>query len=59
MTFEEWIAKVDAILISICGLGHSDLPDMAYWDSWDDGVTPQEMVEDVLEDNHWPMEEND
>lgn len=56
MTFENWIKEVDKILISTCGLGHDDLPDMAYWDCWDDGLTPQEMADDVLDENGWPRD---
>ena len=56
MTFKNWIKEVDTILIAICGLSHDDLPDMPYWDYWDDGVTPQEMADFTLDENDWPRD---
>jgi hypothetical protein len=51
MTFEKWFAEVDSIVSSKCGIGVDDLPDMCYMDSFEDGVTPSEMAEDVFEEN--------
>jgi hypothetical protein len=38
--FEEWMAKVDAVLLKRCGLDNRDLPDWTYFDAFEDGYTP-------------------
>lgn len=54
--FENWLARVDAELLGICGLTHSDLADWTYADAFLDGVTPREAAESVLEENDFPMD---
>lgn len=41
MTFDEWMAAVDAAIVVKVGLGRDDLPDCPYHDWWEDGVTPK------------------
>lgn len=40
MSFKEWMAKVDAILIKKCGLDSRDLEDWMYADAFEDGYSP-------------------
>ena len=49
MNFKEWMNKVDAEIIKRCGLSSDDLSDFPYHDMYDDGVSPAEVAEDVLE----------
>ena len=37
--FEQWLAKIDAILLSKIGLSYNDLPDCPYAQWYEDGVT--------------------
>ena len=48
-TFEEWLAKVNGVLESRIGIGTSDLPDIAYTDLYEDGVTPQAAAKKAIE----------
>jgi hypothetical protein len=40
LSFDQWVKKVDAILLATVGVGLSDLPDVAYADWYEDGVSP-------------------
>lgn len=48
-TFEEWKARVNQKFINLLGLGCDDLPDLAYRDSYDAGVTVAEFVREAIE----------
>jgi hypothetical protein len=37
-SFEEWMAKVDAVLGRLVGVSHDDLPDQLWRDWYDDGL---------------------
>ena len=50
LTFEQWIAKVDEILVKRVGLGRDDLPDCCYRDWYDDGVSPSVAAKRAMED---------
>jgi hypothetical protein len=52
-TFEQWMAKVDAVLVRTCGLTSGDLADWMYGDAYDDGVSPREAAQEVLAENGW------
>lgn len=55
-TFEQWLAKVDAILIATTGAFDSgDLIDFPYRDAYDDGVPPRRVADAVLRENGWPL----
>ncbi len=43
--FEAWMTKVDEALERKTMLTSGDLPDCAYWDWFDDGVTPARAAE--------------
>jgi hypothetical protein len=49
MTYEQWIAAVDAIVETTCGLPMSHLPDWLSYDAYADELTPQEGAELCLE----------
>ena len=39
-TFSSWMTEVDTAIHFLCGLISDDLPDVNYWDMWDEGKTP-------------------
>jgi hypothetical protein len=49
MSFAEWMAKVDAILVRKCGLDSRDLEDWAYADAFEDGASPAEAAREALQ----------
>lgn len=49
--FDTWMERVDAYCVKITGLRRDDFPDMAYWDSWKEDVTPHEMLVEILDYN--------
>jgi hypothetical protein len=49
MTYEQWMAAVDAIVEDVCGLPMYWLPDWLSRDAYDDGASPQEGAELCLE----------
>lgn len=48
MTFEEWLLRVDGIILSKTGLGYEDLADFNSRDLYDDGCTPEMGAEECL-----------
>lgn len=50
-TFKEWMAAVDAALLAKCGLDHRDLADCAYYDMYEDGVTPKGAANRAIKEN--------
>lgn len=48
LSYEAWIKRVDEVLIDLCGMTHSDLPDYNIRDAYDDGVDPELVANDVL-----------
>ena len=52
-TYDEWMAAVDAAVRKIADVSVHDLPDWNSRDAYDDGVTPQEAAEDVLDQEGW------
>jgi hypothetical protein len=57
MKFEQWMSRVDRFLEAICGLGSSDLADVAYYEMYLDGISPRDAALDALDENGYPMEE--
>lgn len=53
MTFEQWMKKVNAKLVATCGLESSDLADIAYYDLFEDGLSPAEAAKEALAENEW------
>lgn len=50
MEFELWLAKVDAAVSAELGLSIDDLPDAPYRDLFDEGLTPEQAAQEVVED---------
>lgn len=48
LTFAQWNVKVDAVLLSLCGLTAGDLADYPSYDLWNDSVPPAEAAEVCL-----------
>lgn len=51
LTFKQWLAKVDAILIETIGVSNDDLADWPAWDSWDSGETPEDGATYAIEED--------
>jgi Family of unknown function (DUF5419) len=49
-TFEEWMFKVDQILVRWFGLPSMDMPDWHYANAFEDGLSPMEAAESFSED---------
>ena len=50
-TIESWMKEIDAIMFPIWGMCYGDLPDLiCYFDSFAQGVTPLEFVEEEVLD---------
>ena len=41
MTFESWMARVDAATYRLVGMSVYDLPDVAFMDMYEDGLSPK------------------
>lgn len=50
MTFEQWLAMADAIIIKRTGLDRESWPDWNWWDAFDEGLTFSEAVDMFIED---------
>lgn len=48
MSFEQWMRHVDALLMRVWGVTSGDIADRLWRDSYDDGVSPAEMVRDIV-----------
>lgn len=55
-TYPEFMAQVDKKLISLCGMTHMDLGDTLTRDQYDEGWSVDEVVQDILEYNGFPVE---
>lgn len=47
-SFKEWMDKVDNIVSMRLGVSVHDLPDMPFRDAYEDGVSPEDFVEEDL-----------
>jgi hypothetical protein len=46
--FAHWLKRVDALLLRRLGVTHLDIADRLWRDAFDDGVTPAEIVSEIL-----------
>lgn len=53
LSFEEWMNKINKLLIPIIGLTTDDLPDLGYMDFYESGTTPEEMIEEIKAENEF------
>lgn len=49
LTFDEWLAEVDAVIGRKIGLTSADLADFPSWDLWHDGVSPADGAAECVE----------
>lgn len=49
MTYEQWMAAVNVVVESRCGLSMCFLPDWLSRDAYDDGLSPEDGAEICLE----------
>lgn len=49
ITFTQYMQDVDEALQDYCGLCHRDLPDQCYYDYYEDGVSPEDIIDDMIE----------
>lgn len=50
MNFNEWMNKVDALLVRRHGLASNDLPDWMWKDAFEDEYSPEDAVVTFLEE---------
>ncbi len=48
LSFTDWMAKVDAIIIAKTGLSSDDLPDLLYDNEYEDEATPLEAAKAAI-----------
>lgn len=48
--FEDWMERVDRAVQNRIGLSYLDLPDVAYWDYFEDGMTPTQVAKIVIQE---------
>lgn len=49
LTFQQWRAAVDKILLAKVGMSADDLADFNSYDAWDSEMTPDEGARECLE----------
>lgn len=52
--FARWKAEVNVCVMAQGGVFTDDLPDMPYYDWFEDGCSPQEAAEMALEESGFP-----
>lgn len=57
MGFDRWMAAVNKIVEDTCGLTTDDLSDYGYRTAYDDGCSPKEVAQAVLDENGWSDED--
>ena len=59
-TFAKYMKDIDIALTTKCGLGVNDLGDFDYSGAFNDERDPEEVADDILADNDFPvMERNE
>lgn len=49
LTFNQWMHKVDAWLMSHFGVTHHDIADYAYMDCYRDGMDPEDAAREAVD----------
>ena len=52
LTFDQWVSEVTALIDCQLGLSLLDLLDVPLYNTWADGITPQEAF-DVFMSEYW------
>lgn len=55
MTFDQWMAEVDVVMVGMSGLDHNCIADQTWWDWWNDEVPAQEAAEEALANEGFPI----
>jgi hypothetical protein len=50
MSFERWMQEVDGLCISEYLISIYDLPDMDFYDAYENGQTPEEFMAETIPD---------
>ena len=51
MNFSDWLTELDKVCNAVCGMDVIDLPDcIDQWNLWNDGISPEEAVNILLEE---------
>ena len=53
--FSKFQKDVNRVLVSMCGLGADDLPDAAWYDYFDCGLSAVEAIESAICDSWWDI----
>ena len=56
LTFDQWYASVDRLVVQTAGVGIDDLADGPSWDCWHDGYSAREYAMERLDDEGFPVE---
>ena len=48
MTFEQWTRHVDGLLLKVWGVTHRDIADRCWYDEFESGTSPAQMVRDIV-----------
>lgn len=51
LSFEEFLVEVDRCLIEAIGFESGDLEDYPLWDAWNDGLSPSECAQEILDND--------
>ena len=57
--FEQWMKEVDDAVWAIAGCSVHDLPDYCFRDAFDGGVSAEEVAREVLEEEGFPLFDQD
>ena len=57
LTYDQWMAQVDAAVKNIAGVSVYDLPDFNSYDEWSESVLPVESATMLLEEEGFPFED--
>ena len=49
MSFKTWMARVDALMIETVGMPCDCWPDQNYYDMWEEGYSPEQMLAEAVE----------
>lgn len=49
--FRDWMVKVDARCLRVCGMSIHDLPDWDFASAFDAGEDPEDVADEVMEDS--------
>lgn len=57
LSYEEFMRRVDLVMLGLCGLTHEDLDDCPTRDWYEAGHTVDYVATSILEENEFPFDE--